>query len=94
MNKNYNWHTENNKSYFVNLMTTEVLILSKWIVGFLFLCAEIIFFISIVFFLIIWEPKIFLIMFISLIFFPILIKFTRKFLIHWVLRDKKWKAIF
>ena len=80
MNKNYNWHTENNKSYFVNLMTTEVFnFCQNGLSGFLFLCAEIIFFISIVFFLIIWEPKIFfLIMFISLIFFPILIKFTRK----------------
>ena len=78
-NKNYNWHTENN-NHFVNLMTTEVFnFCQNGLSGFLFLCAEIIFFISIVFFLIIWEPKIFfLIMFISLIFFPILIKFTRK----------------
>ena len=80
LNKNYSWHSENNKSYFVNLMTTEVFnFCQNGLQGFLFLCSELIFFSSIVIFLVIWEPKIFfLISTISLIFFPILIKFTRK----------------
>lgn len=80
MSKNFNWHSENNKSYFINLMTTEVFnFCQNGLSGFLFLCSELIFFVSIVIFLVFWEPKIFfLIMFISLIFFPVLIKFTKK----------------
>ena len=80
MNKNYSWHTENNKSYFINLMTTEVFnFCQNGLSGFLFLCAELIFFLGIVFFLVIWEPKIFIIIFIiSILFFPILLTFTRK----------------
>ncbi len=80
MNKNYSWHTENNKSYFINLMTTEVFnFCQNGLSGFLFLCAELIFFLGIVFFLVIWEPKIFIIIFIiSILFFPILLSFTRK----------------
>ncbi|MAZ07171.1 MAG: hypothetical protein CMM99_01710 [Rickettsiales bacterium] len=80
MSKNFNWHSENNKSYFINLMTTEVFnFCQNGLSGFLFLCSELIFFLSIVVFLVFWEPKIFfLIMFISLIFFPVLIKFTKK----------------
>ena len=80
MSKNYNWHSNNNKSYFINLMTTEVFnFCQNGLSGFLFLCSELMFFLSIVVFLVIWEPKIFfLIMIISLLFFPILIKFTRK----------------
>lgn len=80
MSKNYSWHSENNKSYFINLMTTEVFnFCQNGLSGFLFLCSELIFFLSIVIFLVFWEPKIFfLIMFISLIFFPVLIKFTKK----------------
>lgn len=80
LSKNYNWHSNNNKSYFINLMTTEVFnFCQNGLSGFLFLCSELMFFLSIVVFLIFWEPKIFfLIMIISLLFFPVLIKFTRK----------------
>ena len=80
MSKNYNWHSNNNKSYFINLMTTEVFnFCQNGLSGFLFLCSELMFFLSIVVFLIVWEPKIFfLIIIISLLFFPLLIKFTKK----------------
>ena len=80
LGKNYDWHTENNKSNFINLMTTEVYnFCSNGLAGFLFLCAELIFFVGIILFLLVWEPKIFLIMtLISIIFFPTLILFTRK----------------
>ncbi len=79
-NKDFSWHTENNKSRFINLMTNEVSnFCSNGLYGFLFVIAEMFFFLSIVIFLIFWKTEIFLIiMAISVIFFPTLIYFTRK----------------
>lgn len=78
--KNYEWHANNNKSNFINLMTTEVYnFCSNGLAGFLFLTAELIFFLGIVLFLLFWEPKLFIIVIlIASIFFPVLIIFTRK----------------
>ncbi len=80
LKKNYRWHTDNNKSNFINLMTTEVYnFCSNGLAGFLYVTAELIFFSGIVLFLLFWEPRLFIIIvLISLIFFPVLIIFTKK----------------
>lgn len=91
LTKNYSWHTENNKSQFINLITTEVSnFCSNALFGFLFITSEIFFFVSIVFFLVFWEPKIFFILIIiSIIFFPGLFYFIKKF--SYVLGIKRQK---
>lgn len=80
LNKNYSWHSENNKSRFINLMTNEVInFCSNGLYGFLFVTSEIFFFLSIVIFLLIWKTQVFFIILgVSVIFFPALIIFTRK----------------
>ena len=81
LSKDYSWHTENNKSKFINLITTEVSnFCSNALYGFLFIASELFFFSSIVIFLIFWEPKVFFIVLImSIIFFPSLVIFLKKF---------------
>ena len=81
LSKKYNWHTENNKSYFINLMTNDTLnFSSNGLYGFLFLCSELFFFISIIIFLILFNPQIFiLIVILGAIFFPSLMFLTKKF---------------
>jgi ATP-binding cassette subfamily C protein len=79
LDKDYTWHTENNKSQFINLITNEVSnFCGNALYGFLFLISEIFFFISIVTFLIFWEIKIFFtLIFVSIIFFPCLFYFMK-----------------
>ena len=78
--KDYSWHTENNKSRFINLLTSEVgNFCQNGLYGFLFVVSEMFFLISIVIFFTFWKTEVFLIvMAISVIFFPTLIYFTRK----------------
>lgn len=81
LSKDYSWHTENNKSKFINLVTTEVSnFCANALYGFLFISSELFFFLSIITFLIFWDPEIFFIVLImSVIFFPSLVIFIRKF---------------
>ena len=78
--KDFSWHTENNKSRFINLMTNEASnFCQNGLYGFLFVISEMFFFLSIVIFFTFWKTEIFLIVItISVIFFPTLIYVTRK----------------
>ena len=94
LSKKYNWHTENNKSYFINLMINETAnFSSNGLYGFLFIISELFFFISIVLFLIFFNPNIFIsIIILGSIFFPLLVYVTRKFSYNLGLKRQKFES--
>ena len=93
LSKKYYWHTGNNKSYFINLMTNETAnFSSNGLYGFLFIIAELFFFISIVIFLVFFNANIFLtIIFLGAIFFPLLVYVTKKFSYNLGLKRQKFE---
>lgn len=93
LSKKYYWHTGNNKSYFINLMINETAnFSSNGLYGFLFIIAELFFFISIVIFLVFFDPNIFLtIILLGAIFFPLLVYLTKRFSYNLGLKRQKFE---
>jgi ABC-type bacteriocin/lantibiotic exporter with double-glycine peptidase domain len=79
LDKDYIWHTKNNKSQFINLISNEVSnFCGNALYGLLFITSEIFFFLSIIIFLIFWDQKIFFAtIVVSIIFFPCLFYFVK-----------------
>ncbi len=93
LSKKYYWHTGNNKSYFINLMINETAnFSSNGLYGFLFIIAELFFFLSIVIFLVFFNPNIFLtIVLLGAIFFPLLVYLTKRFSYNLGLKRQKFE---
>lgn len=92
LSKNYEWHASNNKSKFMSILINEVEnFCANSLTGFLYLVAELVIFIGIIFFLLIYKTKFFLFMLLfASIFFPAILIFSKK--VNYKLGLKRMKS--
>ena len=81
LSKNYKWHTNFNKSDFLQILTRDAEnFCGNALFGLLFIISELFLFIGVIVFLLIFEARVFLILLlVSAIFFPTLYFFTKKY---------------
>ncbi len=81
VSKDYKWHTNFNKTDFIHILTNDVEnFTSNTLYGFLFIVSEIFLFSGVIIFLLIFNAKVFIsLLVISVIFFPALYFFSKKF---------------
>ena len=81
VSKSYKWHTGYNKTDFIHILTRDVEnFTANTLFGFLFIVSELFLFMGVIIFLLFFNAKIFLnLLIVSILFFPILYFFTKKF---------------
>jgi len=81
LSKNYKWHTNYNKSDFLQILTRDIEnFCGNALYGVIFIISELFLFTGVVIFLLIFNAKVFFILFaVSIIFFPILYFFVKKY---------------
>lgn len=81
LKKDYKWHTNYNKSDFLQILTRDVdNFCGNALYGLLFIIAELFLLVGIIFFLLIYNPKVFfVVIMVSIFFFPLLYFFTKKY---------------
>lgn len=81
LSKNYKWHTNYNKSDFLQILTRDIEnFCGNALYGVIFIISELFLFTGVVIFLLIFNAKVFLILIaVSIIFFPILYFFVKKY---------------